>query len=108
MIKNIKICPVDYSVDLLAKKWTLPIIYALVKSSPKRFKELEREINGISPNILSTRLKELEHNHLITREVFPTIPPTVEYGLTKHANELKSLIDELEKFGLYHQKISKK
>ncbi|MEO9256767.1 MAG: helix-turn-helix domain-containing protein [Crocinitomicaceae bacterium] len=106
MKKIAKICPVDYSIDLLSKKWTLPIIYALVKESPKRFKELEREINGISPNILSTRLKELEFNHLITREIFPTIPPTVEYGLTKHANGLKPVIDELEKFGLYHQKIA--
>lgn len=107
MKKNIKICPVDYSIDLLSKKWTLPIIYALVQKSPKRFKELEREIIGISPNILSTRLKELEHNYLVTREVFPTIPPTVEYELTKHANGLKPVINELENFGLYHQKIEK-
>ncbi|HLV45780.1 MAG TPA: helix-turn-helix domain-containing protein [Flavobacterium sp.] len=105
MKKNVKICPIDYSIDLLSKKWTLPIIYALVKKSPKRFKELEREITGISPNILSTRLKELEFNHLIEREVFPTIPPTVEYGLTEHANGLKSVFNELENFGLYHQKI---
>ena len=47
MKKNKKICPVDYSIDLLSKKWTLPIIYALVQKSPKRFKELEREIIGI-------------------------------------------------------------
>lgn len=107
MKKNKKICPVDYSIDILSKKWTLPIIYALVQKSPKRFKELEREINGISPNILSTRLKELENNLLITREVFSTIPPTVEYALTKHANGLKPLIKELENFGLYHQKIIK-
>lgn len=107
MKKNIKICPIDYSIDLLSKKWTLPIIYALVKRSPKRFKELEREINGISPNILSTRLKELEFNHLVKREVFPTVPPTVEYRLTKHADGLKPVISELENFGLYHQKIKK-
>lgn len=106
MKENIKSCPVDYSIDLLSKKWTLPIIFALVKKSPKRFKELEREINGISPNILSTRLRELELNHLITREVFSTVPPTVEYGLAEHANGLKPVIEELGKFGLYHQKIT--
>lgn len=98
-------CPIDYSIALLGGKWTLPIIYALVKESPKRFKVLEREINGITPTMLTSRLRALEKDKLIYRKIYATVPPTVEYGLTENAEQLKPVINELEKFGLFHQRL---
>ena len=103
MKKNKNNCPVEYSVGLLGGKWKLPIIHALVKRSPIRFKELEREITGITPKMLTTQLRSLEHDGLIKRAIFATVPPTVEYSLTEVGKSIKPMIRELEKWGLYHQ-----
>ncbi|UII30092.1 helix-turn-helix transcriptional regulator [Fulvivirga ulvae] len=107
-MKKVEIkCPIDYSIALLGGKWTLPIIYVLTKDSPKRFKVLEREVNGITPTMLTSRLRALEEEKLVYRKIYPTIPPTVEYGLTENAEKLKPVINELEKFGLFHQGLMK-
>jgi DNA-binding HxlR family transcriptional regulator len=99
-----KKCPVQYSLDILSGKWKLPILHALHKASPKRFKELEREIEGITPTMLTTQLRDLEKNGLISREVFATVPPTVEYRTTELGQTLKPLIYEIKKWGVFHSK----
>ncbi|TAF75015.1 MAG: transcriptional regulator [Bacteroidetes bacterium] len=98
------ICPVQYSLDILSGKWKLPILHALHKASPKRFKELERELDGITPTMLTTQLRDLEKNGLVSREIFATVPPTVEYRTTELGKTLKSLIYEFKKWGLMHMK----
>lgn len=103
--KKYPTCPVDYSVALLGGKWKLPILHVLVKKNILRFKEMEREIDGITPKMLSTQLRSLESDGLIHREVFATVPPTVEYSLTKIGLSIKPMIGELEKWGLYHQSL---
>jgi DNA-binding HxlR family transcriptional regulator len=99
-----KVCPVQHSLDILSGKWKLPILHALHKSSPKRFKELEREIEGITPTMLTTQLRDLEKNGLISREAFATVPPTVEYRTTELGQTLKPLIAEINKWGIQHLK----
>jgi DNA-binding HxlR family transcriptional regulator len=98
------VCPVQHSLDILSGKWKLPILHALHKASPKRFKALEREIDGITPSMLTTQLRDLEKNGLISREIFATVPPTVEYRTTELGQTLKPLIQEIKKWGVFHMK----
>lgn len=103
MKKVENICPIEHSVTLLGGKWKLSIIHALVKRSPIRFKELEREIAGITPKMLTMQLRSLEDDGLVQRQIFATVPPTVEYRLTEVGESIKPMIKEMEKWGLYHQ-----
>jgi DNA-binding HxlR family transcriptional regulator len=102
--KSKKVCPVQYSLNILSGKWKMPILHALHKASPKRFKELEREIEGITPTMLTTQLRDLEKHGLISREVFATVPPTVEYRTTELGQTLKPLIYEIKKWGIQHMR----
>src|SRR5690606_30248838 len=107
MKKNEISCPIEYSVGLLGGKWKLQIIHALVRNEVVRFKELERMIVGITPKMLSTQLKSLETDGLVERTVYATVPPTVEYKLTEVGWSIKPMMNELEKWGLYHQRLVK-
>ncbi|WP_324645641.1 helix-turn-helix domain-containing protein [Acinetobacter sp. MD2] len=69
-------------LDRIADKWTLYVIGSL-HNGPKRFNELRREINGVSQRMLTLTLRGLERDGLITRTIFPCIPPRVDYELTK-------------------------
>ena len=100
-------CPVQLTLELLGGKWKLPIIHSLYKST-KRFKELERDIEGVTPSMLTKQLKDLEANALVHREYFATIPPTVEYSLTEYGQTIVPLVLEIKKWGLQHQKRMKK
>lgn len=97
------------ALDILSGKWKLPIISALIFSD-KRFKEMEREIPGITAKMLSKELKDLEMNDLVQRTVYDTMPVTVEYSLTEYGRTLKKLISELHNWGTQHRKhiLSKK
>jgi len=70
----------------------------------KRFKEMERDIHGITAKMLSKELKDLELNDLVKRTVYDTMPVTVEYSLTDYGRTLKKLIIELHTWGEQHRK----
>jgi DNA-binding HxlR family transcriptional regulator len=91
-------CPVRIATEIVGHKWTTLIIRDLI-TGKKRYSELLRSISGISPRLLALRLKELEEAKILTRTVFPTIPPTTEYALTELGQELKKLIFALAEFG---------
>ncbi len=94
----------EYAVSLLSGKYKLRILHALIKESPKRFKVLEREITGISPTMLtSLRLRELEADGLVSRTVFATVPPTVEYRLTEFGETTLPMMEEIKKWGQLHR-----
>src|SRR6187431_1311974 len=88
---------------VLSGKWKLPIIIAL-STGPKRFKDLQRSLEEITPKILSKELKELELNEFVTRTVYATSPVTVEYELTKYSQSLNKIIEEMREWGLQHRK----
>jgi len=88
---------------VLSGKWKLPIIIAL-SGGTKRFKDLQRSLQDITPKILSKELKELELNEFVTRTVYATSPVTVEYALTKYSQSLNNIIDEMREWGLQHRK----
>ena len=100
--------PVQDALYILSGKWKIPIIIALIHGN-KRFKELHREIKGITAKMLSKELKELEVNALVTRTVYDTIPVSVEYELTAYGTTLDEVIMALRDWGLKHrQKIKER
>ena len=95
--------PIQDALYILSGKWKLPIIVAL-KHGHKRFKELNREIGGITARMLSKELKELEMNELVKRTVYDTIPVSVEYELTSYGDTLDPVIMALRDWGTKHRK----
>jgi len=91
-------CPIREVMDILGGKWAFSIVYALLYEK-KRFKELERCIQGINTRMLVKELKSMEKNRILTRKAFATIPPTVEYSLTEKGMKLEPILAELYKWG---------
>ena len=91
-------CSLKDVVDIIGGKWAMPIIYHLSKGK-MRFKELERTVEGINTRMLVKELKNMEVNGIITREVFATVPPTVEYTLTNKGEKLLPSIVSLHTWG---------
>ena len=95
--------PVRDVLDLINGKWKLPILIAL-SFGTKRFKELERDVEGITPRMLSKELRDLETNQLITRTVYDSVPVSVEYSLTEYGKTLDDVIIALREWGKRHRK----
>lgn len=98
-----KLLPVRDALDILSGKWKLQIILCLTFGK-KRFRQIQREIPGLTPKMLSKELKDLEINGLASRQVYDTLPVTVEYELTAYGRTLKPLIAQLHKWGMAHRK----
>lgn len=92
-------CPVARAVSVLDGKWTMLIIRDLLPG-PRRFGELRDSLGRISPKTLTDRLRELESSGLLTRTMYPEIPPRVEYELTATGHALTPVIEALGSFGL--------
>lgn len=92
------ICPVARTAAIISGKWTLLIIRDLA-SGVKRFNQLERSLQGISPKTLSERLRSLEVEGIITRQTFAEVPPRVEYSLTEKGRDLVELIENMRSYG---------
>ncbi len=88
-------CPILYAMALIGQKWKLPILWYLADAETQtlRYRELERKVVGITATMLTKCLRELENDGLVSRTVYPTIPPAVEYALTGRG---KTLIPALE------------
>lgn len=91
------------ALDAVEGRWKLLILFSL-SEKPKRFRQLSREVNGITDKTLSKELKNLEANKLVRRDVYDTFPPTVEYSITPHGLSLEKVLDELHFWGLAHRK----
>jgi DNA-binding HxlR family transcriptional regulator len=98
MNQSKKACSLKDVLDIIGGKWAMPIIYNLSKGK-MRFKEIERTIEGINTRMLVKELKNLEANGIVTREVFATVPPTVEYALTTKGEKLLPSIRSLHQWG---------
>ena len=92
-------CALQEILGVIGGKWSLSIIYALF-TGKKRFSELARLIPNINTRMLVKELKNMEANEIVVRQVFATVPPTVEYTLTTKGQKLEPIIDELYKWGL--------
>ncbi|MCB0505206.1 MAG: helix-turn-helix transcriptional regulator [Cyclobacteriaceae bacterium] len=107
-LEEIKQCSTHYVVaindtlNVISGKWKLPIIGSLLYDK-KRFKELEADIEKITPRMLSKELKELELNGILKRTVYDTIPVKVEYELTESGQSLRHVLDTMVAWGLDHR-----
>ena len=100
--KDLPACPVELTLLLISNKWKILIIRDLLEGT-KRFSELKKSINNISQKVLTSNLREMEENELLTRKVYPEVPPRVEYTLTDIGYSLKTLLDDMDKWGTWYR-----
>lgn len=93
---------VQDTLYVLGGKWKLPILVVL-EYGPMRFTELQRQVEGITPKLLSKELKELEINGFVVRRVQPTTPVLIEYELTDYSDSLTDIIIALRDWGIQHR-----
>jgi DNA-binding HxlR family transcriptional regulator len=91
------------ALEALEGRWKMLVLFAL-SGGPKRFKQISKEVAGITDKMLSKELKNLEGNKLVKRQVYDTFPPTVEYSITDHGKSLEKVMDELHYWGMAHRK----
>ena len=91
-------CPVATTVSLIGSKWKLLIIRNLL-SRPWRFNELQKDLEGISQKVLTDSLRSMEADGIITRTVFPEVPPRVEYALSPLGESLRPVISSMAVWG---------
>ena len=91
-------CPVATTVELIGSKWKLLIIRNLLVR-PWRFNELKKDLAGISQKVLTDNLRSLESDGIITRTVYPEVPPRVEYALSELGETLKPILDSMAEWG---------
>ena len=84
--------------ERLGRRWSLHILKNLSTKEVIRFNELKRSLSGISSTVLSERLLELEREGLVTKKIYPEVPPRVEYSITPQAKELEVIIKELARW----------
>ncbi|MGO4746492.1 winged helix-turn-helix transcriptional regulator [Serratia quinivorans] len=89
-------CPMVDFVNLVAGKWAIPILYRLILiDDPVRFSELQRAVAPIAQKELTRQLRQFELRGLVTRQVFPEVPPRVEYQITALGKTLRPTLDSL-------------
>ena len=96
-------CPVETALDVLAGKWKILILWYL-RSETKRFNELQKLLPRTTQKMLIQKLRELEEDGIIHREVYAEVPPKVEYSLTEYGETLKPIIKQLYLWGEIHKK----
>lgn len=97
-IKNDTECPFSATVDVIGGKWKPHILYFLLDDT-RRFSELKRAMPGITQQMLTQQLRQLEKDGVVQRKVYPVVPPKVEYSLTNAGHNLKPVIKMMEKWG---------
>ena len=95
---------VEMIMGIIAGKWKPAVIYALVSNGTLRFNDLRRLIPGVSQRMLTQQLRELEEHGIIRRQVYPVVPPKVEYSLTPYGRTLRPITDLMCAWGEKHVK----
>ena len=91
-------CPVVNTLDIIGGKWKVLILYYL-NGETRRFNELQRLLAGITQRMLTLQLRELENDGIVHREVYPQVPPKVEYSLTEFGRTLIPVIEAMHRWG---------
>nr|WP_240914633.1 helix-turn-helix domain-containing protein [Polaribacter sp. 11A2H] len=92
-------CPLNYTMNLIGTKWKPLILFHLLEGG-LRSGVLQKHIIGVSNKMFTQTVRELEKDGLISRKVYPVVPPKVEYKLTKRGQSLESILRNLDKWGL--------
>lgn len=99
-------CPVATTVQLIGSKWKLLILRNLLQR-PWRFNELKRRLDGISQKVLTDSLRSMEEDGLITRTVYPEVPPHVEYALSETGESMRPILMAMQSWGTNYKKTLK-
>lgn len=91
-------CPVETTLTLISDKWKVLILRDLLPGT-KRFGELKKSLGHVSQKVLTSQLRQMEENGLLTRTVYPEVPPRVEYSLTDLGYSLKPILDAMSTWG---------
>lgn len=97
-------CPVTTALSIIGGKWKVLILWHLKEGGVKRFGELQRLVSGISQKMLTQELRDLEETGLVSRKVYPVVPPKVEYSLTEMGWSLKPVLEQLCDWGNEYRK----
>lgn len=99
---GLPVCPVATTLSLVGNRWR-PLIVRELLSGTKRFGELQRAINPISQKVLTQNLRDMQAAGLVTRKVYPEVPPRVEYSLTEVGFSLEPIIESMWQWGAAYQ-----
>lgn len=103
--KELPACPVETTLMLIGDKWKVLILRDLMPGT-KRFGELKKSIGSVSQKVLTAQLRQMEASGLLTRTVYPEVPPRVEYTLTQLGRSLKPILDAMQSWGEEYQRRS--
>ena len=95
-------CPVETTLTMISDKWKILIMRDLLPGT-KRFGELKKSIDGISQKVLTTKLRDMEKSGLLSRTVYPEVPPRVEYTLTELGQSLRPISKSMQDWGINYQ-----
>ena len=104
MSKNLPACPVEVTLMLISDRWKVLILRDLL-SGTKRFGELKKSIGSISQKVLTSNLRSMEEDGLLTRKVYAEVPPRVEYTLTELGESLRPVLLAMQQWGLEYQEM---
>ena len=96
--KALPACPVETTLTLISDKWKVLILRDLMPGT-RRFGELKKSLGTVSQKVLTAQLREMEGSGLLTRTVYPEVPPRVEYTLTELGYSLKPVLDAMQSWG---------
>nr|WP_084696443.1 helix-turn-helix domain-containing protein [Maribacter thermophilus] len=91
-------CPLHYTMNLIGTKWKPLVLFHLLEG-PLRSGVLQKKVPGISNKMFTQTVRELEKDGLLSRKVFPVVPPKVEYGLTERGKSLGPILRSLDQWG---------
>ncbi len=95
-------CPVATTVQLIGSKWKLLILRNLMQR-PWRFNELRKDLEGISQKVLTDSLRSMQEDGIVTRTVYPEVPPRVEYALSELGESMRPIMKAMEQWGISYK-----
>ncbi len=102
MERELPACPVETTLLMISDKWKVLILRDLLDGT-KRFSELRRSVGNVSQKVLTANLRQMERDGLVHREVYPEVPPRVEYSLTKTGRTLQPIIEAMKDWGTQYK-----
>ncbi|MBW3094390.1 helix-turn-helix transcriptional regulator [Bifidobacterium sp. 64T4] len=100
--RELPACPVETTLLMISDKWKVLILRDLLNGT-MRFSELRRSVGNISQKVLTANLRQMERDGLVHREVYPEVPPRVEYSLTETGRTLKPVIETMRDWGNWYK-----
>ena len=102
MERELPACPVETTLLMISDKWKVLILRDLLDGT-KRFSELRRSVGNVSQKVLTANLRQMDRDGLVHREVYPEVPPRVEYSLTETGVSLKPVIKAMKDWGIHYK-----